>query len=166
MSTNNFPVPQKAGAAISECGQYRYGLWRIWDASRPYCLFVMLNPSTADETDNDPTVERCLRRARDMGYGGLHIVNLFAWRSTDPSILTGLDDPVGPDNDKEIVALAQDAGIVICAWGKDGAILGRANVVLAMLRQAGIQPHGLKFNLDGSPKHPLYVAYAEQPKPF
>lgn len=166
MSKNNFPVPQKAGAAISECGQYRYGLWRIWDASRPYCLFVMLNPSTADETDNDPTVERCLRRARDMGYGGLHIVNLFAWRSTDPSILAGLDDPVGPDNDKEIVALAQDAGIVICAWGTDGAILGRANVVLAMLRQAGIQPHGLKFNLDGSPKHPLYVAYAEQPKPF
>lgn len=158
--------PQSTGATLSDCGRYRYGLWRIWDESQPYCLFLMLNPSTADHTANDATVERCQRRAAAMGYGGLHVVNLFAWRSTDPRVLTTLVDPVGPDNDQAIVAASTAAGIVICGWGKDPAVRGRDRQVLALLRQAGVQPYALQFNKNGSPKHPLYVAYAEQPKPY
>jgi hypothetical protein len=158
--------PFSTGATISHCGRYRYGLWRVWDESQPYCLFLMLNPSAADDIDNDPTVARCQRRAAAMGYGGLHVANLFAWRSTDPRVLATLPDPVGPDNDEAIVAVAKAAGIVICGWGKDRAVHGRDSQVLTLLRNAGVQPYALQFNKDGSPKHPLYVAYAEQPKPY
>jgi hypothetical protein len=126
----------------------------------------MLNPSTANHSENDATVERCQRRATTMGYGGLHVANLFAWRSTDPRVLATLPDPVGPDNDQAIVAASKAAGIVICGWGKDGTVHGRDRQVLALLRHAGVQPYALQFNKDGSPKHPLYVAYAEQPKPY
>ncbi len=159
-------LPETTGATISACGRYRYRLWRIWDESKPYCLFLMLNPSTADDIDNDATVERCQRRAAAMGYGGLHVANLFAWRSTDPSVLASVADPIGPDNDKTILAVAKAAGIVIYGWGKDGAIQRRGAAVLALLAAAGVQPYALKCNLDGSPKHPLYVAYKELPKPF
>src|SRR5437867_1481016 len=106
MSINPSLLPETTGATISDCGRYRYGLWRIWDESKPYCLFLMLNPSTADDIDNDATVERCQRRAAAMGYGGLHVANLFAWRSTDPSVLTSVPDPIGPDNDRTIVTVA------------------------------------------------------------
>jgi hypothetical protein len=154
------------GAAISDCGRYRYGLWRIWDDAKPYCLFLMLNPSTADEVDNDPTVERCERRAIEMNFGGLHVANLFAWRSTDPRALTTAADPVGPDNDRAIVQVARAAGMVICGWGNDGALLGRDTAVLALLRAAGVKAHALKVNKVGSPRHPLYVAYTQKPTPY
>ena len=77
--------PCSSGAVFSECKRYRYSLWRVWNPDLPVCMFLMLNPSTADETTNDPTVERCQRRAVQMGYGGLHVGNIFAWRSTDPT---------------------------------------------------------------------------------
>lgn len=154
------------GATFSECGRYRYALWRQWDKSQPYCLFLMLNPSTADEVDNDPTIERCERRARAMGFGGLYVANLFAWRSTDPRALALADDPVGPANDKAIVKAAKKAGKVICGWGNDGTLRGRDATVLALLRKAKVEPHALAINKDGSPRHPLYVAYSEEPKPM
>lgn len=159
-------MKRTTGATFSECGRYRYGLWRQWDRSQPYCLFLMLNPSTANEVDNDPTVERCERRARAMGFGGLHVANLFAWRSTDPRALALAGDPVGPGNDMAIVKAAKKAGKVICGWGNDGALLGRDTAVLAMLRRAGVQPFALAINKDGSPRHPLYVAYSREPEPF
>lgn len=151
--------PQSAGAVFSPCQRYRYSLWRIWNPELPVCMFLMLNPSTADETTNDPTVERCQRRAVSMGYGGLHVANIFAWRSTDPKGLLHTDDPVGPENDQAILSAAKSAGIVICGYGTHGVLNGRGAKVLQMLRDAGIMPHALKQNADGSPGHPLYISY-------
>lgn len=154
------------GATFSPCQRYRYALWRIWDGSRPPAMFLMLNPSTADDTKNDPTVERCQRRALEMGYGGLRVANIFAFRSTDPDALYAEDDPVGPENDAAILDAAKTSGIVICAWGGHGAHLDRGRQVLAMLRETGIRPHYLELNQDGTPRHPLYVGYDVQPTPF
>lgn len=154
------------GATFSPCGQYRYKLWRIWDASQPAAVFIMLNPSTADEVTNDPTVERCERRARAMGYGGLRVANIFALRSTDPKALYEHDAPVGADNNEAIIESAAGAGIVVCAWGRHGLHIGRGRTVLEMLRKAGVTPRYLKLNKDGTPAHPLYIGYDVLPKPW
>jgi hypothetical protein len=123
----------------------------------------MLNPSTAEEIVNDPTVERCERRARDMGYGGLRVANIFALRSTDPGALYGHKDPVGEDNDRAILESILGAGIVICAWGGHGNLHNRGKAVLDLISKAGVTPHYLVLNKDGTPKHPLYVGYDIQP---
>ena len=147
------------GATFSACGRYRFSLWRIWDARLQPAMFIMLNPSTADESENDPTVERCQRRAQAMGYGGLRVGNIFAYRSTDPNALYKIEDPVGQGNDEAIIEAAHDAGIVICGWGEHGNHLKRGEQVTALLRAHGIQPYVLAVNLDGTPRHPLYVSY-------
>lgn len=126
----------------------------------------MLNPSTADDIENDPTVERCVRRAVAMGYGGLRVANLFALRSTDPTQLYLSDDPVGPENDTAILDAAKTSDMVICAWGGHGNHLGRGDTVRHLLINAGVTPYRLVMNSDGTPKHPLYVAYSVQPKPW
>lgn len=154
---------ERSGALFSPCRQYRYRLWREW-GDKPPAVFIMLNPSTADEVENDPTVERCERRARVMGYGGLRVANIFALRSTDPQALYEAEDPVGTDNDAGILESVKGAGIVVCAWGGHGNLNGRGELVRAMLRQAGVTPHYLVMNKDGTPKHPLYVGYDEMPK--
>ena len=154
-----------SGAEFSPRGLYRYSLWRHWGpADSPPAMFLMLNPSTADETQNDPTVERCQRRAREMGYGGLLVGNIFALRSTDPGALYVWSDPQGPDNNVAILKMAKQAGIVICAWGAHGRLRGRGKQVHAMLKAAGVTPHYLILNKDGSPKHPLYISYSVRPK--
>lgn len=158
--------PETSGAIFSPCRQYRYQLWRRWDDSKDMLMFLMLNPSTADENDNDPTVERCQRRAVQMGYGGLRVANLFAIRSPYPEVLYKTEDPVGPDNDQAIIESAKESGMVICAWGTDGDYLDRGKKVLELLKTNGIQPYYLQLNQDGSPKHPLYVAYDIQPQPL
>jgi hypothetical protein len=154
------------GATFSDCGRYRYSLWRIWDSAKQPAMFLMLNPSTADEVENDPTVERCQRRAMEMGYGGLRVGNIFAFRSTDPNVLYTVEDPIGPDNDAAIIESARESGIVVCGWGQHGNHLKRGEQVLAMLRDAGIRPHALKINQDGTPRHPLYVGYEVLPSAF
>lgn len=123
----------------------------------------MLNPSTADEMVNDPTVERCERRARAAGFGAVTILNLFAYRSTDPKALYTLDDPVGPLNDRVIEVMLEDASLVICGWGQHGKLLDRGAQVLRLIRERGVIPHALKLTRDGQPGHPLYVPYAAQP---
>lgn len=155
-----------SGATFSECRQYRYMLWRVWDESKPAAVFLMLNPSTADDVDNDPTVERCQRRVHALGYGSLKVVNIFAFRSTDPALLYEQADPIGPENDVAILQATKSAGIVICGWGTDGALRNRGQEVIDLLRRNGITPHYLKLNKDGSPGHPLYIAYSVQPKPY
>lgn len=155
-----------SGAIFSPCMLYRYKLWRMWDESKPPLLFVMLNPSTADDVDNDATVERCQRRALSMGYGGLMVGNIFAYRSTDPGKLYEMDDPVGPDNDAAILEMASRAGDIVCGWGTDGALHNRGETVIAMIRDAGYRPKYLVLNQDGSPRHPLYVSYDTLPQEF
>lgn len=166
MSAIDSLFPDTYGAVFSPCRKYRYALWRVWNPEKPLCMFLMLNPSTADEFKNDPTVERCQRRAIQMGYGGLHVGNIFAWRSTDPDALYSLDDPIGPENDQAIVEAASKAGIVICGWGKHGNLNNRGLAILDLLRHHQITPHALTLNGDGTPGHPLYIGYEIQPAPM
>ena len=156
----------QTGAVFSPCGTYRYRLWRTWDESRPSLVMVMLNPSIANVEINDPTVERCQRRAFAMGYGSLQVVSIFALVSTDPAALYQIDDPVGPENDAAILDAVKGAGKVCVAWGAHGRHIGRAKAVIELLKGAGVQPYALAINADGSPKHPLYVAMSAVPVPF
>lgn len=152
------PLTQDAASAtFSPCGTFRYTLTRTWDPSVPPLVVLMCNPSTADETANDPTVARCQSRAQRMGAGGLVVVNIFALRSTDPAMLYKVADPVGPDNDRAIQDVCRSARQVICAWGNPGKLLGRGAYVLDMLRGMDVPVFALALNADGSPKHPLYV---------
>lgn len=157
------------GAVFSPCRRFRYRLWRIWDESRPLALYVLLNPSTANEIDPDPTVTRCMRRAALRGYGGIIVVNLYAWVSTYPSALATVDDPVGPENDFHILEAAKRAAnnAVICGWGTKLPRGSQRDIeVTRLLRSAGIVPMCLFVTKDGFPKHPLCVGYDVEPIPF
>ena len=153
-------------AIYSDCERYRYALTRVWDPQGQRVMFVMLNPSTATEVQNDPTVERCERRARALGYGAFRVTNIFAWRATDPRDMRRAADPVGPDNDSAILEGARWADRVICAWGTHGAHLGRGPAVEALLRGAGVALFHLGLSKAGHPKHPLYIGYAVRPQPW
>ena len=151
-------------AVYSPCEQYRYLLTRIWDPAGPKALFVMLNPSTATEVQNDPTVERCERRARALGYGAFRVTNIFAFRATDPKVMRARADPVGPGNDAAIGESTLWADRIICAWGSHGAHLGRGAQVEALLRATGRPLWHLGLTQAGQPKHPLYIGYDRQPE--
>lgn len=151
-------------AVYSDCERYRYLLTRTWDSTGRRALFVMLNPSTATEVQNDPTVERCERRARALGFGAFRVVNIFAWRDTDPRGLRRAADPVGPENDAAIADSVPWADQVVAAWGTHGAYLGRGAAVEALLRSMPFPIHHLGLTKDGHPKHPLYIAYTRQPE--
>jgi hypothetical protein len=150
-------------ATYSDCERYRYSLVRTWDPAGKRVLFVMLNPSTATEVQNDPTVERCERRARTLGFGSFEVTNIFAWRDTDPRAMRAAADPVGPENDAAILAGTAAADRIICAWGTHGAHLDRGPAVEALLRGTGRPLHHLGLTKDGHPKHPLYIGYAVEP---
>ena len=149
-------------AVYSACETYRYALTREW-AAGSRLLWVMLNPSTANELANDPTVERCERRARALGFGGFRVVNLFALRATDPRALRAAADPVGPDNDAALSDGMTWADAILCGWGGHGALHGRDRTVCTQLQQAGKPLWHLGLTQAGQPKHPLYIGYAVQP---
>lgn len=152
MSDVSLMVDMQSDAAFSPCGRYRYKLWRVWDDARPPVLFVMLNPATADATQNDPTIRRCIGFARDWGYGGVRVGNLFAWRTPYPEVLRKAEDPVGRDNDSALHELARGAALVIAAWGVHGAWGDRAQA----FRREFAQPlHALGITKSGEPAHPL-----------
>lgn len=151
-------------AVYSPCESYRYTLTRTWDPAGRKVLFVMLNPSTATEVQNDPTVERCERRARALGFGSFRVCNIFAYRATDPKVMRAQADPVGPGNDQAIAESALWADAVVCAWGTHGAHLNRGAAVEAVLRATGKPLSHLGLSKDGHPKHPLYIGYAHQPE--
>lgn len=151
-------IRSPSGADID--GLYRYRLWREWDAARPSCLFVMLNPSTADASKDDPTIRRCLGFARSWGFGRLDVVNLYAYRATEPDELWNAADPIGPRNDVEIGAAMLEAHLIVAAWGANtGPTTGRDEVVLRHApRFRAI--HHLGLTRGGFPRHPLYVPAA------
>lgn len=153
-------------ATYSDCESYRYALTRTWDAGGKRVLFVMLNPSRATEVQNDPTVERCERRARALGFGAFQVTNIFAWRETDPHKMRRVPDPVGPDNDAMIRAGAAWADQIIAAWGTHGAHLDRGPIVARLLRATGQPLLTLGLTKHGHPKHPLYISYSQQPEPW
>lgn len=150
-------------AVYSDCERYRYELTRIWDRTGRRAHFIMLNPSTATEVQNDPTVERCERRVRTLGFGAFRVTNIFAWRDTDPRAMRAADDPVGPENDAAILAACTWADQSICAWGTHGQHMGRGPAVEGMLRRGKIPLCHLGLSKGGHPKHPLYIAYAVRP---
>ncbi|MGJ8622801.1 MAG: DUF1643 domain-containing protein [Yoonia sp.] len=150
-------------AQYSDCERYRYALTRTWDPAGKRVLFVMLNPSKATEVQNDPTVERCERRARALGFGAFQVTNIFAWRDTDPFAMRKAKDPVGPENDATILAGVAWADQVIAAWGTHGAHLDRGPQVGAMLHASGKPVYTLGLSKHGHPKHPLYISYSQLP---
>lgn len=144
------------GALFSRDGRYRYRLWRSWDPSRPRIAFCMLNPSTADEHVDDPTIRRCIGFARDWGYGGVEIVNLFAFRATDPRELRATRDPIGRRNDSYLVAAAERSSAVVVAWGVHGALRSRGAATLTLLSPRA-RLLALGWTHGGEPRHPLYL---------
>jgi hypothetical protein len=150
------------GAEFSPCRTWRYSLTRLWTQDKPYALFIGLNPSTATETVDDPTIRRCIGFAKSWGYGGMVMGNLFAFRATNPRDMMAAEDPIGPENDAWLKELAAKAGIIIGAWGIHGAFLDRDKQVLEsmpILRCLGITKAGL-------PRHPLYIRRDCVPVPF
>jgi len=145
-------------ARFSDCRRYRFTLTRTWDAGLKSALFVMMNPSTADEQVNDPTVARCMSFARDWGYGRLYVGNVCAYRATDKTALLGVDDPVGAGNIDAIIEMARAADVTVIAHGQlPKGLQVHAEAVCAALRQAGIALHVLRLSKQGVPVHPLYL---------
>ncbi len=147
---------------LSPCRTYRYALWREWTGGEGYAMFVGLNPSTADETNDDPTIRRCVGFARDWGYAGLCMTNLFAFRATNPDDMMAAADPVGPDNDRHLLALAAGAGVIVAAWGNNGDYQGRDKEVRKLLPALSC----LRMTGAGSPGHPLYLPKHLTPVPM
>jgi hypothetical protein len=142
--------------------KWRYQLLRIWDAHKPRCNFLLLNPSTADHKTNDPTVCRCIAYAHTWGFGSLEVTNIFSFRSTNPKKLQFVDDPIGPLNNHFIDQAADRANLVVCGWGNHGTFGERGNIVLSRLRCVK-KVHALKLNDDGQPTHPLYLSKSLRP---
>jgi hypothetical protein len=146
-------------AAWSRDQQYRYALWRTGLAGhRPgFIQFIGLNPSTANESRDDPTLRRAIGFARRLGFAALAMTNLFAYRATDRAVLGRIDDPIGPKNDRWLLAIARRASLIVACWGADRIAQRRGDDVLEMLRP--LELYALDFTAAGHPKHPLYIAY-------
>lgn len=142
------------GALISSCKQYRYALWRRVDCGDKIVTFIGLNPSTADATEDDPTIRRCMSYVSDWGYDTLLMVNLFAYRATLPAVMKLAIDPIGPRNNETLRFAANLSTIVIAAWGTDGNFMRRDAGVKSLLRG---RLHALHVTKDGHPGHPLYL---------
>ena len=149
-------------AIFSRCRTWRYTLNRRWsEATR--VVFLLCNPSTADEAQDDPTLRRCRGFAQSWGYGGMTILNLFAIRGTDPRILARVEDPVGPENDANILRTLEDCQLLVCAWGCGGHMKGelrkRPATVVSMIRSRFpyLAIGCLGYTADGTPRHPLML---------
>ena len=151
-------------------GDYRYYLTRFWEESKGAVVFIMLNPSTADAGHDDPTIRACVDFAKNLGYGGMYIVNLFAFRATNPDKLNEVLDPFGPENYSFVTKLCESSIVkqIICAWGSKLPLkypeAGRDMV--KKLNHKGITTFALKVNLDGNPTHPLYLKRLLKPFEF
>lgn len=145
-----------APAIMSEDGIYRYTLLRQLLLGQGRCLFIMLNPSTADALNDDPTIRRCVGFMKKWEYRELMVVNIFALRATDPADLRAHPAPVGPKNDEYIRKAVERADRIVAAWGVHGAYMDRGANVLRMLK--GKEVMCLGTTKEGQPRHPLMVA--------
>lgn len=157
----------RSRADISPCGLYRYRLERRWSDAPALLTFVMLNPSTADANADDPTIRRCMGFARREKFAGIVVVNLYAFRATDPAALWLAADPCGPDNDNALYRAAREARFyrlpVICGWGTHG---GKNNRPIVLMQQAGADLQCLGRTKGGQPRHPLYVRGGQPLEPY
>jgi hypothetical protein len=152
-------------AELSPCGRYRYLLTRTLATGAGTCLFVMLNPSTADHAVDDQTIRQCIGFTAAWGFRRLEVVNLFAWRATLPWDMLAAIDPIGPSGDDWILRAARDAGRIVCAWGEHGRYRGRGEAVRHLLRTDGRALHHLGLTKGHQqPRHPLYLARETAPK--
>jgi len=144
---------------FSQCRTWRYTLSRKWtaDASPRFANFILLNPSTADETQDDPTIRRCRGFAEREGFKAIVITNLFAFRATKPRDLFAAADPIGPHNDRTVFEVARVASVVILGWGNHGSFQNQDIRVLTMLRANHIFCHALGWTKHKQPRHPLYL---------
>ncbi|MFC4248309.1 DUF1643 domain-containing protein [Natribaculum luteum] len=151
------------GAVLSPDEQYRYYLWREWDNSQPTVAWLMANPSTADGFSSDATINRVYGYSDRWGYGSFVVANLFAYRSSEPTDLDDVDDPVGPRNDEILQDVASKADLMVGAWGSPGDRYGRPKEVLQML---DINIHALTVLSSGNPGHPLFKDGDLEPTPY
>ncbi len=165
MNPDDFREGEASGAIISECGTYRNVLWRTWDSALPILGFGMLNPSKADAKLNDPTITRNCERARLLGFGGIIVWNLFAFRATDPKEMKHAGfRAIGPENDDWMWRCLDLCQMTICGWGKDGKHAGRSAQVRRLLKSGPYTVHYLKISAStGEPWHPLYIGYDVKP---
>lgn len=145
--------PKFDAAIFSKDLKYRYTLYREWRSNLPILMIIGLNPSTADEIKNDPTIRRCIDFAKAWGFGRLIMMNLFAIRGTDPKILKEVADPIGIENDNYLVEMAKKAQLIIGAWGTLGTFMNRSSEVKELIPE--IKCLGVTQN--NQPKHPLYL---------
>lgn len=162
----------KFSALLSDDELYRFLLTREWEPGKRSLVSIGLNPSTADAKIDDPTIKKEVKFARAWGCGSLIKVNLFAWRSTDPSVLPGLSDPVGKDNDCYILEATRKRHaeaplpMILCAWGNGGELHERGLKVTRMLSGMGRELLCLTKNKNGEPAHPLYQRDDSKPIPY
>lgn len=142
-------------AIFSDDRKYRYALWRCWSITKPPLLVIGLNPSSANEITDDPTITRLMVRAVRDGFGSLIMANLYAYVSTFPNILLEADDFVGEYTDYYLKQMIAMSGRQLCGWGSFLPVAKRAPIVLKMIPE----PYCLGINKDGQPKHPLYLSY-------
>lgn len=161
---------RETGAVFSDCERYRYALWRnfgpLLGGGKGQCCFVMLNPSTADAEKDDPTIRRCIRYAEGWGYDGLAVLNVFAWRATNPYELPFVDEPTGPLNGQWFAEVLGESAIVIAAWGAHAGLRGGEDRALQWIKFAGKEVHALAALQNGSPAHPLYLPKTLAPRPL
>lgn len=140
---------------------YRYTLWRRWSVGKRYVQFIGLNPSTADESSNDPTIRKCVKFARIWGFDAMCMTNLFAFRSTDKRVMMRFADPVGYGNDRWLTTIAENASIIVAAWSRDGAFNNRSKHVCNLLAERDL--YCLRIT-QTQPWHPLYLPDATRPR--
>jgi hypothetical protein len=145
--------------------KYRYTLVHVWDQQKEMIAFIGLNPSTADENQLDPTLRRIKGYATDWGYGSFAMLNLFAYRSTDPSILYEIQDPIGPENDRYITAVSHKTNLVIACWGNHGELHNRGEDICRILKPS-ISLKCLQLTKSNQPSHPLYLKKELRPRDF
>jgi hypothetical protein len=133
---------------------HRYYLERCWDFKKPSLMVIGLNPSTADERKNDPTVTRCISYAKKWKFGRIYMMNIFAFRATDPIDMKNSSDPIGNKNDMWLLKVARRSNLILCAWGNHGLYKDRSTRVFSLLKKYKL--YCLEINKTGMPKHPLY----------
>lgn len=145
------------GAVFSHCLRYRYLLWREWEPKAARMTFIGLNPSTADHALDDPTIRRCVNFAKTMGCGSLYMVNLFAFRATDPKNMKHEREPVGHLNNDVLATVANNTALLVAAWGTHGTHADRAKAVCELFARHRFTLMCYGTTKDGHPRHPLYL---------
>lgn len=159
-------------ANFSPCRKWRYTLYRDLQEGQLFApqpkrvQFVGLNPSTADEKKNDPTVRRCMNFARDWGFTAMWMTNVFGFRATDPRVMQQQEDPQGKDNTDWILDVAKIADLVVCCWGVHGDHMQWGQHIAAILINQNIPIHCLGTTFNGQPKHPLFLPGHLKPVPY